>query len=208
LQKQEKTRKVVLGLAVIVVVVVALVAGVVWLRSRASSQTLASSTQALATCQSVKKMGKGEFTLPIVDRNGLTGKSLDLSNYRCKVVVLEFMGPWCPPCEKVVPTMETLYKQYANKGVVFIAVVWPWDPQINADYQNVSITQFLNEHNSSLTYVVDSRRSLSHMYNITGVPTLFVLSKSGPISATYVGVEGASVVAKDIDEALSEPEPA
>jgi thiol-disulfide isomerase/thioredoxin len=206
LQKQEKTRKVVLAVAVIAVAVVALVAGVVWMRYQ-TSQTIASSTQ--ATCKSVKQVGKGEFVLPIVDRNGLTGRKLDLSNYRCKVVVLEFMGPWCPPCQELVPGMETLYNQYAGKGVVFIAVVWPYDPKVNAHYQDVSITQFLNDHNSSLTYVLDSGRTLADTYNVTSVPTLFVISKSGTIYGTYVGSGPASSpdVAKDIDEALSEPEP-
>lgn len=205
MQKQEKTRKVVLGVAVIVVAVVALVAGFVWLRYQAS-QTIASSTQTPATCKSVKQVGKGEFVLPIVDRNGPTGKYLDLSDYRCKVVVLEFMGPWCTPwCVDLVPAMETLYKQYADKGVVFIAVAEPWNPH----YQNVGITEFLAKYPSNLTYVDDSKGTIESVYNVTSLPTLFVISKSGTIYGTYVGSGWASSlsVAKDIDKALSEPEP-
>lgn len=222
LEKQEKTRKLILGLAAIVIVVVALVLGVVWLRSggsfstqmvASSTQMIASSTRTQATCQSVKQVGKGEFYLPIVDRNGPTGKYLDLSSYRCKVIVLEFMGPWCPPCQQVVPAMETLYEQYADKGVVFIAVVVPWSPS-HSNYTNVDLTEFLSKYNSSLTYVLDSKGVAVSMYNPAGLPSLFVISKSGAILGSYVASGSASTevgspnVAKDIDKALSEPEPA
>ena len=211
LQKQEKTRKVVLGLAVIVIVAVALLFVVVWLPNRASSPATVTPTiqGALGTCKSTQQMGKGEFVLPIVDRNGFTGKNLDLSDFRCKVIVLEFMGPWCPPCQQSVSALETLYKQYADKGVVFIAVAEPWNPSMT-HYQNVGITEFLAKYPSSLTYVDDSKGTIASLYNVTELPMLFILSKSGPMRATYSTGEGVSSpsVAKDIDEALSEPEPA
>jgi thiol-disulfide isomerase/thioredoxin len=213
-KQEKKTRKLIVGLAAVVIVVVAVIAGVVWLRTEGSStQTIASLTQTQATCKSVKQVGRGEFYLPIVDRNGLTGKYLDLSKYRCKVVVLEFMGPWCPPCQQMVPAMETLYRQYADKGVVFIAVVIPWSPS-HSNYTNVDITEFLSKYNSSLTYVLDSKGAAASMYNPAGLPALFVISKSGAIYGSYVasgstGTEvGSPNVAKDIDKALSEPEPA
>jgi hypothetical protein len=108
--------------------------------------------------------------------------------------------------------METLYNQYAEKGVVFIAVAVPWPPS-HPEYHNVSITEFLSQYNSSLTYVVDSKGTVASVYNVRFVPTLFVLSKSGPICGNYTGgakdLEGLMPsIENNIDKALSEPEPA
>jgi len=110
--------------------------------------------------------------------------------------------------------LETLYQQYDSKGVIFIAVALPWSSS-HPEYQNVSITEFLSKYNSSLTYVYDSAYTASSMYDVKFVPTLFVLSKGGPVYGTYGGEDGVedteilmSSVAKDIDKALSEPEPA
>jgi hypothetical protein len=44
------------------------------------------------------QIGLGDFVLPVVDRNGLTGKYLTLSDFQGKVIALEFMAPWCPHC--------------------------------------------------------------------------------------------------------------
>jgi len=56
-------------------------------------------------------------------------------------------------------------------------------------YQNVGITEFLAQYPSSLTYVDDSKGTIASLYNVTELPTLFILSKSGPIRATYSSVE-------------------
>ncbi len=146
--------------------------------------------------------GKGEFTLPIFDRNGLTNQTLTLSDFKCRVVVLEFMAPWCPPCWQAVPAIESLHNQYADKGVVFIAVAVPWPP--TAHYEDVTLTQFLNKYNSSLTYVYDSTGQVTKTYGVQEVPTLFVLSKNGSVNATYAGADpiASNSVAKAIDQAL------
>lgn len=154
-------------------------------------------------CKVGTSIGRGDFTLPIVDRSGITNQMLTLREFKCNVIVLEFMAPWCPPCQNVVPAMESLYKQYANKGVVFIAVSVPWKPNLT-DYENVTITQFLNTYNSSLIYVYDSTGSVTSTWNIQQVPTLFVLDKNGSVNATYTGQDPVSSgsVAQTIDSVL------
>ena len=134
-----------------------------------------------------QQIGRGNFTLPIVDRNGLTDKTLTLSDFLGKVIVLEFMAPWCPPCQQLTPFMESLYTQFAAGGVVFIVVAEPW---WNADYQNVTVEQFLSEYNSSLTYVLDTPThwgQVGTMYGIQSVPTLFILYKNGTVGYTFNG---------------------
>jgi len=164
-------------------VLVALVAS---LSVAVPNQTSTTTITNLGTYVTVQ-MGLGDFTLPIVDRNGLTGKTLTLSDFRGKVIALEFMAPWCPPCQQSASFMESLYNNYTYKGVVFIAVAVGWPPCCG--HKNVTITQFLSTYHSSLTYVYDSGSIISTAYNITDVPTLFVLSRTGAVETRLQDVE-------------------
>jgi protein-disulfide isomerase len=136
---------------------------------------------------------EGDFTLPIVGSEGLTGGNLTLSSYRGSVVVLEFIKPSCPFCQKTAPFMEKLYAGYAKRGVVFIAIAGPWDSP-------TAVGEFIQRYNSSLTYVYDSTGQVFQKYSVKAVPTLLVLSKGGTVSSSYVGAPSYDVIAKAIDE--------
>ena len=137
---------------------------------------------------------EGDFTLPIVSANGLTGSNLALSSFRSNVIVLEFMRPSCPFSQKAAPFMEKLYEQYAKKGVVFIAIAERWDSS------PTDVAEFIQKYNSSLTYVYDSTGEVFQMYGVKAVPTLFLLSKSGAVSSSYPSAPSYDIIAKAIDE--------
>ena len=137
---------------------------------------------------------EGDFTLPIVGAKGLTGSNLTLSSFRGNVIVLEFMRPSCPFSQKAAPFMEKLYEQYAKKGVVFIAIAGRWDSSPAA------VAEFIQMYNSSLTYVYDATGEVFQMYGVKAVPTLFVLSKIGAVSSSYLGAPSYDIIAKAIDE--------
>ena len=89
--------------------------------------------------------------------------------------------------------MEKLYAEYAKKGVVFIAIAGPWDSPL-------AVWEFIQQYNSSLTYVYDSTGKVFQTYGVKAVPTLFVLSKDGGLSSPYVGAPAYDTIAKAIDE--------
>jgi thiol-disulfide isomerase/thioredoxin len=138
---------------------------------------------------------EGDFTLPIVGSKGLTGGNLTLSSFRGSVVVLEFMKPSCPICQRTAPLMEKLHGEYAKKGVVFIAIAGPWDSP-------GAVGGFIQRYNSSLTYVYDSTGEVFQTYGVNRVPTLFVLSKGGTVSSSYLGAPSYDIIAKVIDEQI------
>jgi thiol-disulfide isomerase/thioredoxin len=178
----------VLGLAVIVVVaMVVLVAGGYLLMKQPSQQL----------------MGRGDFTLPIVDRTGLTGKSMTLSDFRGRVIVLEFTEPWCPYGVRFASTLERLYRQYASKGVVFIAVAGSASNQSRTVAIPVSdVADFIRNYNSSLTYVFDLNNKIFDLYSVKGTPTLFILSKNGTVFMAITGTTTYDVIARGLDQAM------
>ena len=136
---------------------------------------------------------EGDFTLPIIGSKGFSGDNLTLSSFRGSVVVIEFIKPSCPFCQKTAPFMEKLYAGYAKRGVVFIAIAGPWDSP-------TAVGEFMQRYNSSLTYVYDSTGQVFQKYGVKAVPTLLVLSKSGTVSSSFVGAPSYDVIAKAIDE--------
>jgi protein-disulfide isomerase len=167
----------------------------------AASVTTTVSLTTISTVTSIVTFGttteattvEGDFTLPIVGSEGLTGSNLTLSSFRGSVVVLEFIKPSCPFCQKTAPFMEKLYAGYAKRGVIFIAIAGPWDSP-------GAVGEFIKRYNSSLTYVYDSAGQVFQKYGVKAVPTLFVLSRSGTVSSSYVGAPAYDLIAKAIDE--------
>jgi len=113
-----------------------------------------------------------DFTLPIVSSSGLTGQSLTLSSLRGKVVLLEFMEPWCPHWQNMAPVLEKLYAQYGSSNVVFVSVAGPWEGATADD-----TAQFIKDHGSGWSYVFDSSGTIMSQYGVQSTPTFFIIGK-------------------------------
>jgi thiol-disulfide isomerase/thioredoxin len=191
-------------LAAIGVVAIVVLIGAAW-RFGAFSFPGMFATPGVATTTSFQPMGRGDFTLPIIDRTGSAGKSVTLSDFRGHVIVLEFMEPWCSGEPRFASTLERLYQQYADKGVVFIAVAGSASNQNRtAAIPSSDVAEFIRKYNSSLTYVFDSNNRLFDMYGVKWVPTLFILSKNGSVSMLFLGVTSHDAIAGVIDQAMTE----
>ena len=64
----------------------------------------------------------GTVAAPDMTVKGLDGETIRLSDYRGKVVVLNFWATWCRPCRTELPHFADLYRAYKDKGVVIIGV--------------------------------------------------------------------------------------
>ncbi len=154
-----------------------------------------SSTTSIQTTGTV---GAPDFTLPIVSGSGLTGQTLTLSSLRGKVVLLEFMEPWCPHCQDMAPVLEKLYTQYGNGNVVLLSIAGPWQGATAQDTAN-----FIKNYGSSWSYVFDSSGSVVSEYGVTGTPTFLILGKDGSIVARYEGAETFETLAAGLTAALA-----
>jgi protein-disulfide isomerase len=131
-----------------------------------------------------------DFTLPVVDANGLTGQRATLSAFRGKVVLMEFMEPWCPHCQNMAPVLESLYKQYGSQNVVFISIAGPWQGATSGD-----TARFIQTYGSSWTYFYDSSGTTMSAYGVTATPTFFIIGKDGSIFTTLQGEQSYDTLA-------------
>ena len=99
----------------------------------------------------------------LTDQYGNTHK---LSDYKGKVVFLNFWATWCPPCRSEMPHIEEIYKQYKKNSeeVVILALA---APNVGQGGYKEEITKFLNENGYTFPVVFDNAGVIMDKYNIT-----------------------------------------
>lgn len=140
-----------------------------------------------------------DFTLPVVDQNGLTGQRISLSQFRGKIVFLEFMEPWCGHCQNMMPTLERLYQEFGAQNVVFLSVSGPWAGPSGAPATAEDTAKFIQDYNSRLTYVYDSSGTVFNNFGVTSTPTFFIIGQNGEILQTHQGEVAYDVLAADLN---------
>jgi len=125
--------------------------------------------------QIVKKYGGFEainFTL-----TNMKGDKVKLSDYKGKVVVLDFWATWCGPCRASFPKMQELVEKYKNRNVEFFFIN-VWEKMSQSDIK-MNVAKFIKENKYSFNVLYDFKDEIAAKYKIEGVPTKIVIDKNG-----------------------------
>lgn len=146
-----------------------------------------------------EKISAFDFTL--VDQYG---NEHTLSDYKGKVVFLNFWATWCPPCKKEMPDIEALYNDLGkNEGdVIILGVANPTSEEYpnNSDVTKDKVIAFLDENNYTFPVVFDETGELMRNYSISAFPTTFLIDKEG-----YVYGYAPGMLTRDImDNAIQQ----
>jgi peroxiredoxin len=117
-----------------------------------------------------------DFTLADLD-----DKTFRLSDFRGKVVFLNFWATWCKPCREEMPSMEVLYKNFEKDGLVMVAV------SIDRVTTTKDIPPFVKGLNLTFPILVDSWGKTDKPYKRMGVPETFLIDQEGVIREIVIG---------------------
>lgn len=109
------------------------------------------------------------------------GKLHRLSDYRGKIVALNFWATWCPPCRREMPSMQRLKDQMDPDEFVILAV------DVAEDDETVFAFIFALDVPIDYPLLLDSDGKVTDQWPILGLPTSFVLDKSGRVVLRAVG---------------------
>ncbi len=124
---------------------------------------------------------KNEMAAPdfeLVDQYGQTHK---LSDYKGKVVFLNFWATWCPPCKAELPYIQQLYEEYAaldNPDVVILGVTFPG---YGNEQSEDGVKDFLQQNGYTFPVLMDEDASLMMPYYISAYPTTYLIDAEGNI---------------------------
>jgi cytochrome c biogenesis protein CcmG/thiol:disulfide interchange protein DsbE len=125
----------------------------------------------------------------------LDGKTVQLSDFKGKVVVLDFWATWCPPCREEIPDFIALQKQYKNKGLVVVGV------SLDQGGPGV-VSSFAKTEGMNYPVVMGNDDVATQYGDIQAIPTTFVIDRSGKVVAKHVGGTDKDTFEGEIKKAL------
>jgi len=136
-----------------------------------------------------------DFTLP-----ALSGGTIRLTDFRGKVVLLNFWATWCVPCRMEMPALEALSQRDKEAGLVVLA--------INLDtLSTAGVEAFVKEVMVTFPVALDPSWSIARAYRVLGLPTTFLIDRAGNVVVREVGerdwLDGVSQMA--VQGLLQEP---
>jgi thiol-disulfide isomerase/thioredoxin len=129
------------------------------------------STQALAA---ESKAPAPDFVL-----DSSTGKPIKLSGLKGQVVMINFWATWCGPCRQEMPLLESIYKQYKDKGFTLLGVNVEPDPKLANDW--------LKKTPVSFPVLYDVKSDVSNLYKVAGMPSTVFVDKKGNVRLVHRG---------------------
>lgn len=116
-----------------------------------------------------------DFTL-----NDLSGRPVQLSSLKGKVVLLNFWATWCPPCREEIPSMFRLNQAMQGKPFQMLAV------SIDEGGKD-AVQAFFKKGGAALPALLDTDGKVARRYGTTGVPETFVIDAKGVIMKKIIG---------------------
>jgi len=120
-------------------------------------------------------------TAPDFSLSDLNDKPYRLSDFRGRVVFLNFWATWCKPCREEMPSMEVLYKNFEKDGLVVLAV------SIDRVTTTRDIPPFVKGMNLTFPVLIDSWGQTDKPYKRMGVPETFIIDQQGVIREIVIG---------------------
>lgn len=130
-----------------------------------------------------------------IDREG---NNIRLSDYKEKIVFLNFWATWCPPCRGEMPEIQSVYEKRSN-DIVILAVNDQTDPK---EKNKEEVLEWIDENEYTFPVIFDMDGSIFNKYFIRSIPTTYVIDKEGYIYTVFVGQINEEKMTNVIDELI------
>jgi peroxiredoxin len=124
----------------------------------------------------------------------IDGTSLRLSDYRGKVILLDFWATWCAPCQEEIPRFVEWQNEYRDRGLQVIGVSMDDSPE--------PVQKFSREFRMNYPVAIGTQDIASQYGGILGLPVNFVIGRDGRIKAKHLGMYDLMLLKRELNEQL------
>jgi len=129
------------------------------------------------------------FTLSLFD-----GTKVSLNDLKGQIVVVNFWGSWCVPCQTEAPVLERTARAYRDKGVLFLGIDI-WDTERDA-------RDFMSQYGVSFANGMDDKGQITIDYGVTGAPETYFVDRDGQLVHKFIGPMSDFQLTSALDEML------
>ena len=155
-----------------------------------------------STGRSVKaasvKQEKDRKPAPEFALKDANGKTVHLSDYKGKVVLVDFWATWCGPCRLEIPWLKEFQNKYKDKGFEVLGISMDDDGW-------AAVKPFVNELGINYRIVIGDDATAQNYGGVDALPTTFVIDREGRIAKIHVGLTSKSEIENGIQELLHNP---
>ena len=109
----------------------------------------------------------------------LEGKSQSLSQYRGKIVLVNFWATWCKPCRTEMPAMQASFDKLRDKGFVILAV--------NELEDNAKVREYIKQYGYTYPVLMDRDNKVANQFGVFGLPVSVFIDEKGVVQEYIKG---------------------
>ena len=122
----------------------------------------------------------------------LAGKEQSLSQYRGKIVLLNFWATWCKPCTTEMPAMQASFDKLRDKGFVVIAV--------NELEDDAKVREHIKQYGHTFPVLMDRDNKVANQFGVFGLPVSVFLDQEGRVQEY---IKGGLLTEQKIEETVA-----
>jgi len=132
---------------------------------------------------------------PAFTLRDLDGSAVSLADLKGKTVIVDFWATWCGPCKASFPGMQLAVNKYKDDPNVKFLFVDTWE---NGDNYVDGVKKFIADNKYTFHVLIDEKNAegkqakVVSAYEVTGIPTKFIIDKNGNIRFKYIGYSGSA----------------
>jgi len=122
----------------------------------------------------------------------LDGKTQTLSQYRGKIVLVNFWATWCKPCTTEMPAMQTIYNKLRDKGFVVLAV--------NELEDDAKVREHIKQYGHTFPVLMDHDNKVANQFGVFGLPVSVFIDQEGRVQEY---IKGGLLTEQKIEETVA-----
>jgi len=119
------------------------------------------------------------FNAPDFTLQDTSGKTVKLSDFRGKAVMLDFWATWCGPCRVSMPLVQEFYMRHKDQGLIVIG--------LNMDDDPTDVPAFIQKYNITYPVLLAGNSAVARQYGMEGIPLFIFIDKQGQVADRFDG---------------------